>query len=71
MTSKDSDATKAKADLHDQRAIISVKDHAAGLKAGAHTLTPREKLSVYFTIAAAAFGLISDGCKANAILSSS
>ena len=30
---------------------------------GKQAITAREKLSAYFTIAAAAFGLISDGCK--------
>lgn len=30
-----------------------------------HTTTTREKMSVYFTIAAAAFGLISDGCESH------
>jgi hypothetical protein len=28
-----------------------------------HTTTTKEKISAYFTIAAAAFGLISDGCE--------
>jgi hypothetical protein len=28
-----------------------------------NTMTAKEKISAYFTIAAAAFGLISDGCK--------
>jgi hypothetical protein len=30
---------------------------------GKHVTTTKEKISAYFTIAAAAFGLISDGCK--------
>ena len=29
------------------------------------TATRKEKISAYFTIAAAAFGLISDGCKSH------
>jgi hypothetical protein len=29
----------------------------------ANIMTAKEKISAYFTIAAAAFGLISDGCK--------
>lgn len=42
---------------------VSAKVLAARLKQEAHTLSPKERLSAYFTIAAAAFGLISDGCK--------
>lgn len=30
-----------------------------------HTTTTKEKISAYFTIAAAAFGLISDGCESH------
>jgi hypothetical protein len=33
------------------------------LQVGKHTTTTKEKISAYFTIAAAAFGLISDGCR--------
>jgi hypothetical protein len=36
------------------------RTHAAELKAVTHD---KESLSVYFTILAAGFGLISDGCK--------
>lgn len=43
--------------------VYVVDGHAAELPAETHTLTKRETLSAYFTIAAAAFGLISDGCK--------
>jgi len=32
---------------------------------GKQATTTRERISAYFTIAAAAFGLISDGCKSN------
>lgn len=46
-------------------AVVSAEGHAAQLKAEAHVLNPKEKLSAYFTIAAAAFGLISDGCMFN------
>lgn len=52
----------AKPDLQ-EKAVVSVDAHAAKLKEEAHTLTTRESISMYFTIAAAAFGLISDGCK--------
>lgn len=41
----------------------SVKAHATILKANAHRLNFKEQRSAYFTIAAAAFGLVSDGCK--------
>ncbi|GJJ06255.1 hypothetical protein Clacol_000446 [Clathrus columnatus] len=44
---------------------VSAKVLAARLKQEAHTLNPRERLSAYFTIAAAAFGLISDGYQNN------
>ena len=40
--------------------VISAGGHADELKAEVH---PKERLSAYFTIAAAAFGLISDGCE--------
>lgn len=38
-------------------------DGQDGQDFGKQAITAREKLSAYFTIAAAAFGLISDGCK--------
>lgn len=44
-----------------QREQISAKVLGTRLKQEAHNLTSRERLSAYFTIAAAAFGLISDG----------
>lgn len=48
----------------EQRTIgVSIETHAAQPKAEAHILTAKETISAYFTIAAAAFGLISDGCK--------
>lgn len=43
--------------------VVSAAAHANELKAEAQTLSPKERLSAYFTIAAAAFGLISDGCE--------
>ncbi|KAF8231998.1 MFS general substrate transporter [Tricholoma matsutake] len=54
----------AKPDLQ-EKAVVSVDAHAAKLKEEAHTLTTRESISMYFTIAAAAFGLISDGYQNN------
>ena len=33
------------------------------LQVGKQATTTKEKISAYFTIAAAAFGLISDGCR--------
>ncbi|KAF8520353.1 MFS Git1p-like glycerophosphoinositol permease [Hysterangium stoloniferum] len=44
---------------------ISAKTRAALIKQDAHQLSPKERLSAYFTIAAAAFGLISDGYQNN------
>lgn len=44
---------------------VSVETHEAELKALAHTSTARETISAYFTIAAAGFGLISDGYQNN------
>jgi hypothetical protein len=52
-----------KTDLQQQTIVVSADTHVAELEAEAHTLTSKETLSAYFTIAAAAFGLISDGCK--------
>jgi hypothetical protein len=42
---------------------VTAKTHEAELKAAAHDLDKKESLSAYFTILAAGFGLISDGCK--------
>jgi hypothetical protein len=63
MSSQDSESYPTKSDLPQDKGVVSVDTHAAKLKEGAHTLTARESLSAYFTIAAAAFGLISDGCE--------
>lgn len=46
----------------DKGNVVSVTERADELKTDSKALDPREKLSAYFTIAAAAFGLISDGC---------
>ena len=43
---------------------VPVEEQTGKLKTDSRAVEPREKLSAYFTIAAAAFGLISDGCKA-------
>ena len=40
----------------------SEPDRSDNLKKEAQSVDPRERLSAYFTIVAAAFGLISDGC---------
>jgi len=40
---------------------VTAKEHAAKIKREAHPMSQKEKLSAYFTIAAAALGLISDG----------
>lgn len=42
---------------------VSANEPVVKLRAEARTLTSKESLSAYFTIAAAAFGLISDGCE--------
>jgi hypothetical protein len=44
-----------------QAEVITSEDVVQDL--GKQTTTTKEKISAYFTIAAAAFGLISDGCK--------
>lgn len=62
MSSQPDDAAEGQANVYDQSVAVSVDEHTARLKAEAHTSTAKEKLSAYFTIAAAAFGLISDGC---------
>jgi hypothetical protein len=41
---------------------VTAKTYEAELKAAAHGLNKKESLSAYFTILAAGFGLISDGC---------
>jgi hypothetical protein len=61
MSSEDS--TDGKRDMQEKAAGVSAETHANALRAEAHTMTMKESLSTYFTIAAAAFGLISDGCK--------
>ena len=44
--------------------VLVVEEEQIGkLKTDSQAVEPREKLSAYFTIAAAAFGLISDGCE--------
>jgi len=47
---------------------VTAKEHAAKIKREAHPMSQKEKLSAYFTIAAAALGLISDGCKPPCVL---
>ncbi|KAG1757461.1 major facilitator superfamily domain-containing protein [Suillus lakei] len=42
---------------------VTAKTYEAELKATAHDLNKKESLSAYFTILAAGFGLISDGCR--------
>lgn len=44
-----------------QAEVITSEDVVQDL--GKQAITTKEKISAYFTIAAAAFGLISDGCK--------
>lgn len=47
----------------DSPPTVTAEEHAAKLKREARPMSNKEKLSAYFTIAAAALGLISDGCK--------
>lgn len=47
----------------DEKHTIAVEERAADLRHNAQAVDPREKLSAQFTIAAAAAGLISDGCE--------
>jgi hypothetical protein len=63
MSTQDSTHAKLERDLQEKTPVVSAETHAADIRAEAHTLTAKETLSAYFTIAAAAFGLISDGCK--------
>jgi hypothetical protein len=44
-------------------AVVSHEHHADELQHVVHALNSKERLSAYFTILAAAFGLISDGCE--------
>jgi hypothetical protein len=60
MSSRDS----APARQHEM-AVVSIETHAGKLKVEAHTLTSKETVSAQFSIAAAAFGLISDGYQNN------
>lgn len=46
-----------------QTEVITSEDVVQDLGKQAITTSMKEKISAYFTIAAAAFGLISDGCK--------
>lgn len=43
--------------------LVSAEYQAEEITREAHNLTRKESMSAYFTIAAAAFGLISDGCE--------
>ena len=55
--SSETDATQG------QERVVPVEERMEGLKNDSQALSAKETLSAYFTIAAAAFGLISDGCK--------
>ncbi|KIM85338.1 hypothetical protein PILCRDRAFT_817340 [Piloderma croceum F 1598] len=63
MSSEDS--TDGKRNMQEKTVGVSAETHANALRAEAHSMTTRESLSMYFTIAAAAFGLISDGYQNN------
>lgn len=49
--------------------MVSVDERVTSIKNDARPVDRREALSAYFTIAAAAFGLISDGCESAAPIS--
>ena len=54
------DSTSAKDYDTDKEIVVESSDTE---KQSQRTIDPRERLSAYFTIAAAAAGLISDGCQ--------
>ena len=54
-------AFKAKAKAQEPQ--VTVDERAQDLQIDSKAVTRKESLSAYFTIAAAAFGLISDGCE--------
>ena len=53
----------AMASRDDKKRIEEITDAEAVPELGKQDRTTAEKISAYFTIAAAAFGLISDGCE--------
>ena len=55
------DSTKAKPTL--TSAPIVQYLHSQAVTTTTTTTTTKEKISIYFTIAAAAFGFVNDGCK--------
>lgn len=61
------ESTQAKSDMQQKAGMVSAdsETRAAELKAKAHTSNSKESISAYFTIAAAGFGLISDGYQNN------
>lgn len=52
-------------DISSPDRVVPVDERLASIKNVARPVDKREALSAYFTIAAAAFGLISDGCESS------
>ena len=52
----------------DGKPVVSANVHAVVLRQESYHLTSKEHLSGYFTISAAAFGLVSDGCRSPLII---
>ena len=68
LTSRDEDDTNdnvagGEKAQHVETHIDTAAKRAVSMKNDTKAVDVRESLSAYFTIAAAAFGLISDGCK--------
>lgn len=61
--------SKEDIDSPSRERVVSVDERVTSIKNDARPVDRREALSAYFTIAAAAFGLISDGCKSAWIIS--
>lgn len=61
--------SKEDIDSPSRERVVSVDERVTSIKNDARPVDRREALSAYFTIAAAAFGLISDGCKSASIIS--
>lgn len=65
---KDNAQEYSKEDIDSRERVVSVDERVTSIKNDARPVDRREALSAYFTIAAAAFGLISDGCESTSLL---
>lgn len=66
---KDNAQEYSKEDIDSRERVVSVDERVTSIKNDARPVDRREALSAYFTIAAAAFGLISDGCESTSLIS--